>query len=117
MTPKCYPKSRELKFFELTHFGQLEKTYYDLYEPKPAETAMIPLQHIDLMIVPGIAFTKTGYRLGFGGGYYDRLLTKFTGITVSLAFQEHIVEELPSESFDLPVGQILTDGGRIDCEC
>ena len=66
---------------------------------------------IDLLIVPGIAFDSEGFRMGFGGGYYDRFLQSFKGNTVSLAFQEQIVSNLPKEDHDIPVEKIITDEG------
>ncbi|KAA0560709.1 5-formyltetrahydrofolate cyclo-ligase [Rossellomorea aquimaris] len=116
VVPKCLPKNHELVFFELQDFQQLEQSYFDLYEPDPDKSTVVHINAIELMIVPGLAFTEKGYRLGFGGGYYDRLLSTFSGLTMSLAFVEQMVDTLPIESFDIPVGTILTEKGRIDCD-
>lgn len=116
VVPKCIPEKKELLFYELTDFNQLENVYYGLYEPNPQYTAMVHNNLIDLMIVPGLAYTDKGYRLGFGGGYYDRLLVKFKGETLSLSFSEQIVNELPIESFDIPVQKLLTESEAINCE-
>ncbi|WP_374054304.1 5-formyltetrahydrofolate cyclo-ligase [Rossellomorea sp. FM04394] len=115
VVPKCFPKKRELVFYELHDFHQLEQSYFDLYEPDPIKSTVVNNDVIELMIVPGLAYTETGYRLGFGGGYYDRLLSAYSGITISLAFEEQLVGALPIESFDIPVGTIMTEKGRIDC--
>lgn len=116
VVPKCFPKNRELVFFELHDFHQLEQSYFDLYEPNPDKSTIVHNDAIELMIVPGLAYTEKGYRLGFGGGYYDRLLSSYSGLTMSLAFVEQMVDTLPIESFDIPVGTILTEKGRIDCD-
>lgn len=115
VVPKCFPENRELVFYELLDFHQLEPSYFDLYEPAPDKSTVVHNDAIELMIVPGLAYTEKGYRLGFGGGYYDRLLSSYPGLTMSLAFVEQMVDTLPIESFDIPVGTILTEKGRIDC--
>jgi 5-formyltetrahydrofolate cyclo-ligase len=66
---------------------------------------------IDLLLVPGIAFDKRGYRLGYGGGWYDRLAPKLIASVkmVGIAFEEQIVREIPNEPHDLLLDLILTD--------
>ncbi|MBU8879386.1 5-formyltetrahydrofolate cyclo-ligase [Bacillus sp. FJAT-29790] len=107
--PKCLPKSREMVFRTLNQFDQLESVYSGLFEPIEAVTKEVTADEIDLLIVPGLAFTEAGYRLGFGGGYYDRYLTRYKGHTLTLAFQTQIVSELPLEGHDIPVQKIITD--------
>ncbi|MEH7441098.1 5-formyltetrahydrofolate cyclo-ligase [Bacillus sp. JJ1122] len=107
--PKCAPKSRVLDFRELTQFSQLESVYYGLLEPIVSETVKVKPNEIDLVIVPGLAFSKTGYRLGFGGGYYDRFLANYQGNTLSLAFESQIVSDIPIESHDIPVSKIISN--------
>lgn len=108
VVPKCEPKSRTLDFRELTRFSQLESVFYGLFEPIVSETKKVNADDIDLVIVPGLAFSKTGYRLGFGGGYYDRYLAHYHGNTVALAFNMQIVPEIPFESHDIPVTKIIS---------
>ena len=110
--PKCLPKNREMVFRELTQFNQLESVYSGLLEPIEAETKEVSMNDIDLLIVPGLAFTKEGYRLGFGGGYYDRYLLRFKGETIALAFESQLVSHLPVESHDLPIGKIIITKGN-----
>lgn len=106
--PKCLPRNKEMVFRTLTKFNQLESVYYGLLEPIEALTKEVSANEIDLIIVPGIAFTKNGYRIGFGGGYYDRYLAGYGGQTVSLAFTPQLVAELPIEEHDIPVKKIIT---------
>jgi len=61
------------------------------------------------LIVPGLVFNEKGYRIGFGGGFYDRFLADYHGKTVSLAFDFQVMKEIPTESFDLPVQIIITN--------
>ncbi|WP_175991040.1 5-formyltetrahydrofolate cyclo-ligase [Bacillus sp. Marseille-Q1617] len=113
--PKCKPSTKELTFYELISFTALEKVYYDLYEPVPSLTNQVHKEIIQEVIVPGLAYTKKGYRLGFGGGYYDRFLSGYNGRTLSLAFDEQMVDSLPVESFDVPVDEIITESATIQC--
>ncbi|MGR3765023.1 5-formyltetrahydrofolate cyclo-ligase [Rossellomorea sp. NS-SX7] len=113
--PKCKPSTRELTFYELSSFTALEKVYYDLFEPIPSLTNTVHNETIQTVIVPGLAFTEKGYRLGFGGGYYDRFLSGYKGRTMSLAFSEQLVKSLPVESFDQPVDEIITESALIQC--
>lgn len=106
--PKCYPKDKSMRFRQLTDFNQLETVYYGLLEPIEEQTEEVLKQDIDLLIVPGLAFTRDGYRLGFGGGYYDRFLPDYTGDTLSLAFNQQLVSEIPIEAHDIPVNKIIT---------
>lgn len=113
--PKCEPKTRGMTFYEINSFDQLEVVYMKLKEPIPSMTRGIERALIDVLIVPGVVFTKQGYRIGFGGGYYDRFLSEYNGVTISLAFDSQIVNEIPVERFDLPVQYILTETQRIQC--
>jgi 5-formyltetrahydrofolate cyclo-ligase len=109
VVPKCIPGEKKLSFRSLTRFSQLESVFYGLFEPIEQLTSERAPESIDLLIVPGLAYTKEGYRLGFGGGYYDRYLTNFTGNTISLAFHFQVIQEFPVEMHDLPVSKIITN--------
>ncbi|SEM28564.1 5-formyltetrahydrofolate cyclo-ligase [Mesobacillus persicus] len=113
--PKCVPHTKEMVFRTLTRFSELEKVYFGLYEPIPSETAEINAENIDLLVVPGLAYTTAGYRLGFGGGYYDRYLKKYHNQTLSLAFSQQIVSDLPNEPHDMAVAKIVTEEGVFLC--
>ncbi|NRD80756.1 5-formyltetrahydrofolate cyclo-ligase [Bacillus sp. BRMEA1] len=115
--PKCIPKEKKLVFRELTEFCQLESVFYGLFEPIPEITEEIAANQIDLLIVPGLAYTKEGYRLGFGGGYYDRFLGNFPGHTLSLAFNEQVVQHFPVEKHDIPVSKLITPTEIIEIRC
>lgn len=62
---------------------------------------------LDLVVVPGVAFTLDGRRLGRGGGHYDRFLAGLTCPTVGVCFAEQVVDDLPSEAHDVRVGTVL----------
>lgn len=113
--PKCFPKEKEMFFYEITSFDQLETVYYGLFEPNIQLTNEVKDDEIDLLLVPGLAYSRNGFRLGFGGGYYDRYLTSFEGIKMSIAFAKQIVEHVPIEHHDIPVATIITEENIISC--
>jgi 5-formyltetrahydrofolate cyclo-ligase len=113
--PKCQPRDKSMKFYLLKKFDELETVYFGLREPDPTRTRPCEKSAMDLILVPGLVFDKKGYRIGFGGGYYDRFLTDYNGTTVSLAFKEQVKEELEHETFDIPVSKIMTDDTTYDC--
>ena len=114
--PKCKPKTREMDFYLYEEGTELESVYHGLLEPNPVIAEKKSAESIGLVIVPGLAFTPRGYRLGFGGGYYDRFLSGYSGETLSLAFSEQVTEHLPVEPFDVPVNYLLTERGIISCD-
>ena len=80
---------------------------------EPVAGKPIPLDLIDLVIVPGLGFTPKGYRIGRGMGFYDRFLAQpeFVGLSCGLAFEEQIVADLPVLDHDMPLGMLVTDRG------
>ncbi|MDE3839597.1 5-formyltetrahydrofolate cyclo-ligase [Bacillus methanolicus] len=107
--PKCISESKQMVFRTLTRFSELESSFFNLYEPIADQTEAVNANEIDLMIVPGVAFTYDCYRIGHGGGYYDRYLTNFNGKTVSLAFEEQLIDHFQVEEHDIPVMKLITD--------
>lgn len=69
---------------------------------------VIDLESVDLILVPGVAFSRSGDRVGFGGGYYDRVLKEFDGSTIGLAYPFQICESLPMDAWDIPVQTVIT---------
>ncbi|MCD6304480.1 MAG: 5-formyltetrahydrofolate cyclo-ligase [Planctomycetes bacterium] len=78
---------------------------------EPAGGEPWPVEKIDLIIVPALAYDRRGNRLGRGGGFYDRFLARgdMRGVTCGLAFAVQVVEELPVHSNDYPVEILVTD--------
>ncbi len=83
---------------------------YGMLEPGP-DCPLVTAAQIDLVLVPGLAFDRQGGRLGRGGGYYDRWLAGYSGITVALCRDTVLVERLPVESHDWPVDLVVTETG------
>lgn len=115
VVPKCSPKTRTMQFYEIETFAQTERAFQAILEPIPELTERVEKQQIDVIIVPGVVFDRRGYRIGFGGGYYDRYLPDFDGVCISLAFDEQLLNEVPRESHDLPVHILITEREKIQC--
>ena len=109
LIPKTYPKGR--MEFVVYDPKQLAKTSFGLLEPQGDLEVVEPSQ-IDLIHVPGLAFTTEGYRIGYGGGYYDRYLEHFAGHTMSTIYPCQ-VQEFNSENHDIPVQEVLTYEGNL----
>ena len=109
LIPKTYPKGR--MDFVLYDPQQLVKTSFGLLEPQ-GDLEVMDASRIDLIHVPGLAFTTEGYRIGYGGGYYDRYLEHFAGHTMSTIYPCQ-VQEFNSENHDIPVQEVLIDEGNL----
>ena len=80
---------------------------YGIREPGD-RCVLVPLNRLDLVLVPGVAFDVRGRRIGRGKGYYDRLLSLAGGLKCGVAFDEQILAEIPTEPHDVAVHCILT---------
>lgn len=87
---------------------------YGIMEPRPAWPVLAPAE-VDLVVVPGVAFDRSGGRLGYGGGYYDRLLPGLRHARlVGLAFECQVVDRLPHDPHDMSVDGLATELGYTD---
>ena len=109
LIPKTYPKGR--MEFVVYDPQQLKKTSFGLLEPQGDLEVVKPSQ-IDLIHVPGLAFTREGYRIGYGGGYYDRYLENFAGQSLSTIYPCQIQTFNP-DSHDIPVQEVLIYEGNL----
>jgi 5-formyltetrahydrofolate cyclo-ligase len=69
-----------------------------------------------LILVPGVAFSRTGGRLGHGKGYYDRFLAETQGKRLGICYEARLLEQVPMEPWDCPMDGVLTDQQLILCE-
>lgn len=115
LVPKCVPLTKALVFRQLNSLDQLESVYYGLLEPIIEVTEAVPKNLIDLIIVPGVAYDPLGYRIGFGGGYYDRFLADYAGDTLAMALGEQLIERVPEEKHDQPVQTLITPDMIFEC--
>ena len=93
---------------QITNLDQLSPGAFGISEP-PASAPAVPVDTIDFAVPPCVTCNYLGQRLGHGGGYYDRFLSRFRGGTVLLCREQLIRQEIPVEPHDYPVPWVLTE--------
>jgi len=102
----------ELFFSEVKDLGkELAPGTFGILEPKPEFVRQVGLDAVDIMFVPGIAWDRDGYRLGWGRGYFDRAIQKLPPhvTTAGLAFNLQLINRVPRDQFDVPVDMVVTE--------
>ncbi len=86
-------------------------------EPDPARAEEVPPGEIDVVVVPGLAFDRRGYRLGYGRGFYDRFLAALPAGTwrIGLCLEGQVVDALPRDPWDVPMHRVVTEARVIRC--
>jgi len=105
-------KGSEMIAVEVKGIDDLEPNKMGILEPKDGEE----VTEVDLTLTPGLAFDKAGYRLGYGGGYYDKFFSKVDTIRMGIGYYDQFVESLVHEDYDKPLEYLLTDRGLIEFE-
>jgi 5-formyltetrahydrofolate cyclo-ligase len=101
--------NQSLLIAEIKAMEELVPARFGLLEPSPDALRLASAKDAGIIIVPGVAFDRRGRRVGFGGGYYDRLLSTATVPSVALSYEGQLVEEAPVDSHDIPVDIIVTE--------
>ncbi len=116
LLPRVNASLKRLEIREIKSIDDIEKGYWGIPEPKTL-APLRDLNEVDLIIVPGVVFDKKGGRIGYGAGYYDKLLKGLNRAipVIALAYDEQIVEEIPLEAHDRRVDMIITDMEVIYC--
>jgi 5-formyltetrahydrofolate cyclo-ligase len=97
----------KITFYELSSIKSLIRGRFGIMEPPP----YVPISEIDILVVPGIAFDKTGNRLGYGKGYYDRLMSGKQTFSIGLAYSFQLLENLPYDRYDKRLDAIASEDG------
>jgi 5-formyltetrahydrofolate cyclo-ligase len=98
-----------LTISEINSMEDLVRGRFDLLEPRPDSLRPTEPSEADVIIVPGVAFDRQCRRLGFGGGYYDRLLAEANSISIALGYEGQLVDLVPTDSNDIPVDILVTE--------
>jgi 5-formyltetrahydrofolate cyclo-ligase len=117
--PISVPKTKEMILSKLLDpKEELTKGTYGILEPKKEYIRKVNTDILDLIIVPGVVFDREGYRIGYGGGYYDRFLDKLSKDipSIGLAFDLQIIHQVPNDSFDCPVDFVITETQIFSCK-
>ena len=115
LRPPRHPERNLLPCAIRSFPGDLTPGAHGILEPPDGAERPVRVEELDLVVVPGVAFTPAGDRLGYGGGFYDRFLpTLAPGTpTVGLCFDLQLVESLPREPHDHRVSAVVTEKGVI----
>lgn len=106
--PKC-SDGFVMNFYDIESVESLSTGINGILEPSQGHSLVVPSQG-DILIVPALSVDVTGVRLGFGGGYYDRYLARFTGAnTICPCYRANVVERLPADKNDISVKYIVSE--------
>ena len=108
----AFPKIENNKMNFCAKVQNFEKSPLGFNEPIDGE--YLQLERIDGFIIPGVAFDKSGFRLGRGKGFYDRALANFAGRKIGVCFALSLCEELPHEAHDITCTQIVTENEIVE---
>lgn len=94
--------------------GNFETNRFGIREPILSKSSYLSPDRIDLVVVPMLGFDKSGYRIGYGGGYYDRFLQTTNAFKLGVCYQELMSESLPVSEHDVKLNAVITQFGRYD---
>lgn len=104
-------ESNDLLLSLFHNYDELVESDFGILEPRINPSRIKEVEVLDFILVPGLLFSRDGYRIGFGGGYYDRLLSKLSPDVprVGICFEEQLVDFVPSETYDQALDAVVTD--------
>jgi 5-formyltetrahydrofolate cyclo-ligase len=107
----------KIVFSEIKSFDDLLPSTFEILEPVPELRKILPHEAIRLIVVPGIVFDLHGHRIGYGLGFYDKMLPQLTKYVsrIGLAFELQVVEKIPNEIHDAKLNKIITEERVIEC--
>ena len=113
--PVAIKEEKRLKIKRILNLSELKTGNYGIREPK-IDLPDVTLEEVNLVLVPGCCFDEKGFRLGYGGGFYDRFISDLGNkvVKVGLAFQIQIVDSLPCEEHDQPIDVLITENNVYD---
>ncbi|MBD3328785.1 5-formyltetrahydrofolate cyclo-ligase [Candidatus Peregrinibacteria bacterium] len=106
--PRVDMGTNDLKLYKINDLDDVEKGSFDVMEPR-TDLEQIPPEKIDLVFVPAVAYDKKGHRIGYGGGFYDKILKKIRARKIGVAYEFQIIDEAPVEEHDVPVDEVITE--------
>ncbi len=104
----CTAPDRTIAWRQIESLADLLPARYGIPEPR-ANCPMLWPDSSSVVLVPGIAFTRNGDRIGYGAGYFDRFLAESPGISIGLGYDFQIVDRIPVEPHDVPVHIVVTE--------
>lgn len=114
--PRCEGGQSEMNFYYINSLDELSAGSFGVLEPTPQKEKMVTQTENTICIVPAFMFDKSGYRLGYGKGYYDRYLSRYKGSTIGICYGKNITDELFHGKYDRTVDMIVTEKQIITIE-
>lgn len=119
LLPKVNRETKQLDVFRVTNLARdVAPGIWEIPEPLAGRCEKVTdLSSIGFILLPGVAFGRDGVRLGYGGGFYDKLLARLPHqpVLVAAAFAMQVVEHIPQEATDRKVGWLVTEQETIRC--
>ncbi len=107
--PRCVPHTREMEFYCIAALEELRPGSFGVLEPVPDPKKLWSPDRGGLCLVPALCYDEAGYRLGYGKGYYDRFLARFTGFVAGICYSSCVRRRLPHGRYDRPAQVLVTD--------
>ncbi|WP_085833999.1 5-formyltetrahydrofolate cyclo-ligase [Clostridium merdae] len=107
--PRCIPGTRDMEFYYIRSWQDLEPASFGVMEPVVERCERVEDESKGFCLVPGFSFDVQGFRLGYGGGYYDRFLSRFGGFTVGICYSFCVQWNLPHGYYDRSVDLLVTE--------
>jgi 5-formyltetrahydrofolate cyclo-ligase len=109
--PRIEESTHQMEIHPYVSHDSLVISRYGILEPQQNSDAVISPEILDVVITPGVAFDLEGYRIGYGGGYYDRLFARIGNkvIKIAIGFEIQIAPTLPRDSYDWKVDYLVTE--------
>lgn len=115
LLPVCDPKTETMHASEMRDMSELVCGAYSIAEP--TDKRIFDARQIDIVLVPGLVFAESGYRIGYGKGYYDKFLAKNPSVfKLGAAFSCQLCNEVFEAEHDIRLDAIATEKGVISCE-
>lgn len=110
LVPVVAEPGAPMRHARIDGLDELSRGPWDLWQPKTPR--FVDPDGVDVILVPGVVFDRQGYRVGHGGGYYDRFLGGLPAAAkIGLTYDEFFVDRIPREDHDLPVDIVITESG------
>lgn len=113
--PYCTDTFGKMRFYRINSLSDLSVGKFGIREPKPDRDNELTKFKNCVIIVPALCYNRSGFRLGYGGGYYDRFLKDFKGVSIGLCYGERVFENIPVNDYDIPVNIIVCENEIIYC--
>ena len=107
--PRCVPDTRNMEFYYIESMDDLSPGSFGVLEPQEDPARLVSDFSKSMCLIPAFSYDYAGYRLGYGKGYYDRFLARFTGYMIGICYSSCVRRYLPHGRFDRPVQLLVTE--------